>query len=203
MSRSHRPRQARTALVAAVLGLALALALASSAYAGSGEQIVQDCLQNGYVNPNGYSRGDLERAREGLPSDVSEYTDCYDVISTAIDAKRGRARGGGRGPAPGTGASGGSRGGDVYHRGVANAGELAAVGKANNEVETTLKRPRPKVDLRGDRAASGTLAGLEPAAAANDLPLSILLSLIAVGVVLAAGALVALLKKLSQLRRRA
>src|SRR4051794_41899322 len=64
--------------------------------------VIQDCVQNGKLTHD-YPPSLIRKARNNLPSDVDEYTDCRDLLSTPS--------GGGGGSGGGSGPSGGSRGG--------------------------------------------------------------------------------------------
>ena len=67
------------------------LALPASASA-SADQVVRDCVYDGKLDHH-YSNAELRKARDHLPSDADEYSDCRDVIAAAI--KGGSDRSGG------------------------------------------------------------------------------------------------------------
>jgi hypothetical protein len=196
MSTARRHRILLPAVLTA--GLAACALAAAPAVQAANEAIVKDCLNQGYVDPDKYSRGELQDALDGLPSDIAEYTECYDVILDALDAKKKPKRSGG-GQADSGGAAGGAGGGSGG-AGGGGAPSIEDTGRARNEIESTLQRAAPKVGVGGE-AGVPKLAGVEPAAAGNELPLPILLALIAVALTLATGGLLALRSKLPGLRR--
>jgi hypothetical protein len=59
-------------------------------------QAVQDCNAHGQLT-QAYSEGQLRSALNTMPSDVKEYTDCYDVIQRALLADIGKIKSGGGG----------------------------------------------------------------------------------------------------------
>ena len=71
--------------------LVLALALPSAAQA-SASAVIRDCAQDGHLDGH-YSNAELRQARDNLPSDLDEYSDCRDVISAAITSGSGRGGG--------------------------------------------------------------------------------------------------------------
>jgi len=95
------------------LGLCLLLALvaAPAANAASTTQILRDCADDGVLQGN-YSPSELRRARQNIPTDTDEYTDCRDVLARAAVAGVA-GRGGGSGSSGSSGGFGpGATGGD-------------------------------------------------------------------------------------------
>jgi len=195
MNGSNRHLTALGSVLAAALA-SIALLAAPAAHAGSSEQIVKECLREGSVDPGAHSREELQGALRGLPSDISEYTDCYDVIADALDAKRQkRERGSDGSAAPASGGGGGGGGGPS-----SEPKTLEERGRTRNEIESTLLRPTPKVKVAG-KAVEPELDGFEVASSNNNLPLPILLVLVAVALTFAGAGAVALWSKLPALRR--
>ena len=83
-----------------LLGALAALALPAPAFA-SPDQVISDCVRDGKLDRH-YSNSELRRARNNLPADLDEYSDCRDVIAAAI--KGGSDKGLGAG-SPGIGAT--------------------------------------------------------------------------------------------------
>jgi hypothetical protein len=81
-----------------------AAGLVPGAAAAAGNQIINDCESNGELTHT-YSLSQLRQALAGMSASVKQYTNCYDVIETALiqARKTGKA-----GPAPSGGGSGGS-----------------------------------------------------------------------------------------------
>ena|SRR2546423_5648945 len=69
----------RSVLLLAILAT---LAMVSSASANY-HSVIRDCAQDGKLNHH-YSRADLKKALNRLPTDIREYTDCYGVIAAAL-----------------------------------------------------------------------------------------------------------------------
>src|SRR3954449_2910186 len=100
-----------------IIGLALILVVAPPALAASRGKIIRDCADDGQLQ-GPYSQSELRDARQNLPSDVAEYTDCADVLRRAelpdrSNAGGGGSGGGGGGSGGGTSAGGGSGGGPI------------------------------------------------------------------------------------------
>ena len=72
----------RIALLGALAGSALALPFAGPALA-SASRVISDCNSNGRLIGH-YSRADLQSALNGMSADIKEYTNCYDVIRSAL-----------------------------------------------------------------------------------------------------------------------
>ena len=141
-------------------GLILLLA-APTASAGVREKILREC-QNGRITGN-YTPGQLRDARRHIPTDLDEYSDCRDVIASAI--KGGSNRGSGAG-SPGVGATD-------------PVGEAAA--KADDTADLTAiaaSKDPPKVDVGGTSLAPDSSGFFNLGGAANEVPLPLLLALI-------------------------
>ncbi len=80
------------------LAIALVLAWAVPAVASTRSKIISDCSDDGQLQGR-YSPSELRNARQHLPSDVAEYTDCADVLRRAELPDNGAAGGGAGGPA--------------------------------------------------------------------------------------------------------
>ena len=164
----------------------LLLALPSPALA-SPDQVVRDCAQDGRLDRN-YSNSDLRKARDDLPSDLDEYSDCREVIGAAI--KGGSDRGGGRG-------SGGAGG-------AGSPKEMAARGKDQAELEANAAsrgESRPKLEVGGRTVEPGPNGLFDLSSAENGLPTPLLVALIALGLLALVGCLVALKERIPLLAR--
>src|SRR3954453_19061450 len=90
---------------------ALTLLMTPSAFAWTVEDVIQDCVQNGKLSHD-YPPSLIRKARNSLPADVDEYTDCRDLLSTPSGGGGGSGGGssggsGGGGGGPGAGGGGG------------------------------------------------------------------------------------------------
>jgi hypothetical protein len=144
------------------LGALAALALPAPALA-SPDQVISDCVRDGKLDRS-YSNSELRRAKNNLPADIDEYSDCRDVIAAAI--KGGSDKGLGAG-SPGIGATD-------------PAGEAAAQAQDQAELAALAsgKGPKPSVDVGGTNLAPDSSGFFNLGGAANDVPLPLLLALI-------------------------
>ncbi len=72
----------RLALACLVLGLIVAVPAANAA---STTQILRDCADDGVLQGD-YTPAELRKARQNIPTDTDEYTDCRDVLARAAAA---------------------------------------------------------------------------------------------------------------------
>lgn len=180
-------------LVAPLLALAaLSLVLPGSA-AADPDAVVRDCAEDGFVDGN-YSDGDKRRALRRIPSDLDEYSDCRSVIGASIDGPSAGASGA-DGSGDDEGASGGGGGGAAGGDGARAQSE----GGRRDAPETARDRELARAEtesLLGDRGFDPRNAGaFEQADTSSGLPLPVLLALIALALLAAAGAFVALRRR--------
>jgi hypothetical protein len=156
------------------------LALPASAFA-SPQQVLDDCSDNDGQLSRDYSNADLRGALDNLPGDIDEYTDCRQVIASAIGAGPGR-QGGGSGPAGGAGD--GALGGNEQTAQQSDQQALAALTEnADGPIEVAGKQVEP-----------GENGVFDLASAENDVPTPLLLVLIALAAT-AIGGLIFLLRR--------
>jgi hypothetical protein len=111
-----------------LLGLFMALLLAPAAHAdGTTIKIIRDCADDGVLEGH-YTPSELRKARDNLPTDVEEYSDCGDVLSRALAA-------GASSPGGGSGGGGGGTGGGTP------AGGSPAAGSAPQYSDSTASPP--------------------------------------------------------------
>jgi hypothetical protein len=167
-------------LTALLALLALAVAAPAPASAASRDEIIKDCSDDGRLQGK-YSASELRDARKNLPSDISEYTDCADVLRRAeLPDSKGTSGGGSGSGGSGTlpGGSGGSGSGGA---GTADAPRetltpaTEAEREALSQASATGAEP---VEVNGQKVVPGA-AGLAPNAARNGLPSNLLIAVIA------------------------
>jgi hypothetical protein len=144
------------------LGVLALLALPTPAFA-SADQVIRDCAQDGKLDRK-YSNAELRRARNNMPSDLDEYSDCRDVIASAI--KGGSDLGGGSG-SPGIGAT------DPAGEAAAKANDASELGAL---AQGSGKSPPLNVggaDIEPDDSGFFNLNNT-----ANEVPLPLLLALL-------------------------
>jgi hypothetical protein len=162
---------------ALVLGCLLLGFAAPAALGASTTQILRDCADDGVLQGD-YSPSELRKARQNIPADTDEYTDCRDVLARAAAAGVAGSSSNGR---KSGGSSARSRRENDPPADPDTPEGRAIVGGAG------AQPPPGPVVIRGRPVIPGT-AGLAANTARNDLPTSLLVVLI----LLAAGALAAL-----------
>ncbi|MGH2714892.1 MAG: hypothetical protein ACRDM7_13585 [Thermoleophilaceae bacterium] len=174
-------RAARRLLALTVLAL---VALPGSAMANP----VKDCNTDGDLDKQ-YSNAELRRAIDSLPTDLDEYSNCREILSGAISG--GSDKGGNR---PTAGADGSPL----------PAKEQAARTKDNEELAAITGDPdrnRPSVEVGGEKVEPGSNGLFDLASASNDLPVPLLVALVALALVALIGGLVALRERIPALAR--
>ncbi len=161
-------RMLRLALACLVLGLLVAVPAASAA---STTQILRDCADDGVLQGD-YTPSELRKARQNIPTDTDEYTDCRDVLSRA--AARAVAGSGAASGGPGAAGSGGSGGGEQALESPATPEGQEAIAKAASK-----GAPDP-IQLDGRPVVPGT-AGLAAGAVRNGLPTPLIVLLALLG----------------------
>lgn len=176
-------------LLLAVALCAVVLALPAAAQADP----VRDCSADGDLDKS-YSNRELDKALDNLPSELDEYSNCREIIGAAVagGSDRGENRpGGGSG---GSGAAGGSGG----------AGDQAAISKDNADLEALTgggDGTKPRLNVGDEQVEPGSNGLFDLASASNDLPVPLLVALIAIGLLAILGGLVALRERVPALAR--
>jgi hypothetical protein len=176
-------RAATRLLVLVVLAL---MALPGGAMAQN--RAIADCNDNGVLDKK-YTNKQLRQAIEDLPTDLDEYSNCREILSGAITS--GSDRGGGR---PTLGADGSPLPPDEQTARTQDNADLAAI-TADPE-----KSP-PSVDVGGEKVEPGSNGLFDLASASNDLPVPLLVALIALALVALIGGLVAMRERIPALAR--
>jgi hypothetical protein len=175
---------------------AVAVLVAPAAAYATPRQVIRDCGNDGTLDRK-YSNSDLRKARDNLPTDLAEYSDCRDVISAAITG--GSDKGGGRGsPGQGVGGAGAADPGEQGARAADAAGlqaltSEAAAGSKDGEA--------PRVEVGDEPVEPGSNGLFDLASASNELPVPLLIALICVGLLALAGGSVALRERVPALGR--
>jgi hypothetical protein len=177
-------RAATRLLVLAVLAV---LALPGSAMANPMAAIA-DCNNDGDLDKQ-YSNADLRKALDNLPTDLDEYTNCREILSSAITG--GSDKGGNR---PTAGGAGSPLPPDEAAARTEDAEDLAAI------TSDPEKHP-PSVEVGGQEVEPGSNGLFDLASASNDLPMPLLVALIALTAVTLIGGVVALREHIPALAR--
>lgn len=176
---------AGVAVPAVVVGLGVGTTMLASpdVALASPQAVIRDCAQDGKLDQH-YSLSDLKNAEKKLPTDVDEYTNCRDVINQAEVSGSG---------SKGTKAHGAGGGGGGSSTGGGGGG--ASAKDANALSRATKQGSQPSLSLQGQKVTAGGGGVFKTAGAANSLPLPVLLALIAIAALTAAGGIVALRRR--------
>jgi hypothetical protein len=161
------------------------MALPGSAMA---QNPIADCNDDGDLD-NQYKNGQLRKALEDLPTDLDEYSNCREILSGAITS--GSDKGGNR---PTLGADGSP----------VPAEEQAARAKDNEDLAAITADPEkspPSVKVGDEKVEPGSNGLFDLASASNDLPVPLLVALIALALVALIGGLVAMRERIPALAR--
>jgi hypothetical protein len=150
-------------------GLFLLLAIAPAAEAASTTQILRDCADDGVLQGH-YTPSELRKARQNIPADTDQYTDCRDVIARAAGRGAAGGSGGGSGSSGGVGGGGGS-GSDPGGPPV-----FPSSPDDQKSLDDAYAHGYDPVDLDGLKIAPGA-AGLNAGSARNDLPTTLIVAL--------------------------
>jgi len=146
--------------------LLLGLAAAPAANAAGTIEILRDCADDGVLQGD-YSPSDLRKARQNIPTDTDEYTDCRDVLARA-----------GADSIAGSGAGGGTAGG----LGGSRASQVDPFSQEGRDVvgAAAAKGAPPPQQIDGRSVILGN-AGLAAGAVRNGLPTSLVIVLALLG----------------------
>jgi hypothetical protein len=154
--------------LAPLIAVLLAMLVAAPAQGqDTRSKILREC-QDGALTGN-YSTREIRDARNNIPDDVDQYSDCRDVLSRALLDRTGGA-GGGDGGAGGGGAGGGGGGGGGPVLTPATDDDRRAL-------EEAASGGGGPVEVGGRQIVPGA-AGLSADAARNDLPSTLVAALI-------------------------
>jgi hypothetical protein len=174
-------RAATRLLVLAALALVV---LPGSAMANP----IADCNDDGDLDKQ-YSNAELRKAIENLPTDLDEYSNCREILSAAITG--GSDKGGSR---PTVGADGSPPPAEEQAARTKDTEDLAAITADPEESP-------PSVKVGDEEVEPGSNGLFDLASASNDLPVPLLVALIALAFVALIGGLVAMRERIPALSR--
>jgi hypothetical protein len=184
----------------AVVAPAVAVGLATGAAVlatpetadASPQGVIVDCAKDGKLDHH-YTLGDLKKAEKQLPSDVDEYTNCRDVINQAeVQASGSNHKDSSHGTASGAAASGNGGGGGGGGSAAPSDADSKALAKAT---ERASGGDAPTLSLGGEEVHPGSPGVFKSASTANALPTPVLAALIAIGLLTAAGGMLAIRRR--------
>jgi hypothetical protein len=150
--------------------LCLLALFAAPAQASTRNKIIKDCADDGVLQGS-YSPSDLRDARQHLPSDVAEYTDCADVL------RRAEAPPGGAGGGSGDGSSGNT---SAASAAGGNSGApliTPSTPEDTKALEEAVKAGKQPVKIAGQSIVPGA-AGLQAGATRNGIPGTLAIALV-------------------------
>jgi hypothetical protein len=168
-----------------ILLSALALLLAPAA---ARADALTDCTRDNDLD-HSYSNSELQKAVDNLPTDSDEYSNCREILAAAIHD--GSDKGGGR--PDNNGPNGEPLGKKEQADRIKDAQELASLSAGEGNP--------PRVDVGGQSVKPGDDGLYDLASASNDLPVPLLIALIALAALALTGALVALRTRIPALAR--
>ena len=162
--------------------LMLLVAVPATAHAaGTREKIVADCYDDGKLDGN-YSPSEIRDARNNLPADIDQYSDCRDVLARALGGSGDKAVGGGSGGSGGGGALGGAE----------DSGPAEPLVPSGPQEQQDLEQAAvaggdAPIQVGGTTVVPGA-AGLASDAAHNAMPVTVVVAMVLLGLVALAGA---------------
>jgi len=105
------------------------LVAAPAAMAGTRGDIIADCYDDGKLDGN-YTPSEIRDARNNLPADIDQYSDCRDVLARALGGTGDKQVGGGSGGGGPLGGGGGGSDGPAQPLTPSSPEEQAALDKA-------------------------------------------------------------------------
>jgi hypothetical protein len=154
------------------------LVAAPAAMAGTRADIIDDCYDDGKLDGN-YTPSEIRDARNNLPADIDQYSDCRDVLARALGGTGDKQVGGGAGGGGPLGGGGGG-GGPAEPLTASGPDEQAALEKAAGAGDAPVQV--------GDSTVVPGAAGLAADAARNTIPATVLAVLILLGLAALAAA---------------
>jgi hypothetical protein len=179
-----------------LLILAALLALLVPATAGaSPHQVILDCSDDGKLSRD-YSNKELRGALDDMPSDLEEYSDCRQVIGSAIGSGGDGNKAGGNGGAGG-GSTGSSDGGSLSGAQTPEdqLSDQQALAAATKDAQDG------PIAVGDEEIKPGENGVFDLASAENGVPTPLLLVLIVLAVVALGGAVLLLRRRLPALGR--
>jgi hypothetical protein len=171
--------------------VATLLVTASPAFADTRQQILREC-QDGALTGD-YTAKEIRDARDNIPTDIDQYSDCRRVLSRALLGLAGGSGspGGGSGSGPGTGggAGGGTGGTGGGTGGTGGASPLLTPTTPADQqaLADAAKGGGGPIDVGGTPVSVGA-TGLSAAAARNPVPATLIVVLALLALAALAGA---------------
>jgi hypothetical protein len=172
----------------ATLALVLVLLLAPAPALGATRtEILRDC-QDGSLSGT-YKPGELRDARNNIPADIDQYSDCRDVLARALTAASttgdssgggGDGGGGSENRGGGDGSTGGSEPSSAGTGGSVPTAPQAPVQPSNPTEEKALTEARraPEPVTVGERPVVPGASAFSPGVPSHDLPASLVVTLL-------------------------
>jgi hypothetical protein len=164
------------------LACLLALLVAAPASAQSTRtKILREC-QDGALRGD-YTPSQIRDARNNIPDDIDQYSNCRDVLSNALASRLGGGGPSGGGPGAGTGGTGGTGFGGGGTGGASGAPLTPSTDQDRIALDEAATGGGAPLEIGGQRVVPGAAAAVR-----NDLPPTLLVVLILLAVAAAIGA---------------
>ncbi len=171
-----------------LLSLLALLAVPAAAQADA----VRDCARDGDLDKR-YTNSQLRQALDDIPGELDEYSNCREVIKSALasgsdDRNNPSDNGSGGGGGGGAGGGGGGTGAVSAEEQQARANDNAEL----NAITGSANGTQPEVKVGGEAVEPGTNGLFDLASMSNEVPVPLLLTLIAIGLLAIVGGFVTL-----------
>jgi hypothetical protein len=161
-----------------LLVMALTLLVAApAAMADTRSDIIVDCYDDGDLDGN-YSPSEIRDARNNLPADIDQYSDCRDVLARAVGGSGDKQIGGGGGGGDALGGGGGGGGG----------GPSEPLAPSGPEEQAALAQAAASGGDAAVQVGDRTVVPGSVSAVRNPVPITVLVALILLGACALAGA---------------
>jgi hypothetical protein len=174
-------------MILVVLGCLVALFVAApGASAQSTNDIIRDCSDDSKLDRD-YSPSQIRRARNNLPSDVDEYSDCRDVLNRALTSvnRRNNDNDGGNqsdsGNNSGNNNSGGNSGGGDNRRDQGSSEDEGPLTPQDDAERKALEQATNAPVQVGDEKVSPGTSSIATQAARNGIPTPLVIVLALLG----------------------
>jgi len=147
------------------------LVAAPAAMAGTRADIIRDCFDDGKLDGD-YTASQIRDARNNLPADVDQYSDCRDVLARALGGSGSNAA-----PSAGGGTIGGTIGGSASGEPLKPSGDAE-----QRALEKAAAEGGDKPVQVGDGTIVPGASGFAAGAARSDIPGPLLAALIMLAV---------------------
>jgi len=189
-------RLLRNSLLVALAAALCALLVPAASMSGP----IEDCADDGQLQGN-YSDQQKQQALKDLPSDLSEYSDCGEILNTPNPRQPNSGGGAGGGSGAGGGGGGTTRSSqETTVPSKPSKAELARQQRDRAAIDALANGGgKPNLELDGKSISPGDAGLYNLAAATHEVPMPIKLALIALALLAIAGIVLGVRRRFPQL----